>query len=534
MKHLPIGRQSFEEIIKENLLYVDKTRHIHNLIQSGKLYFLSRPRRFGKSLLISTFSHLFSGKKELFKDLYIGQKTDFPFIEYPVLQFNFADFGLKSQNFEEELSQQLENYAKIFGVETSTISISTHFKTLVQGISKKGKPVVILIDEYDKPIIDFLTETEKAKKNQEILRRFFGPLKGLDAQGHLRFLFITGVSKFSKVSLFSDLNNLTDLSVDNPLSNDLLGITHNELLIYFEEYLNDMLQRMNVSKEELLKNIKIWYNGYSYDGLTSLYNPFSLLNFFQTKRFSNYWFATGTPTFLVETIRNQGIKPQEFEEIEVDDTFFVKFSLEDIDMAGLLFQTGYLTIKTAQKGMFESRYFLGYPNLEVRKSMMHNLAEAFTFKPTSNASSSLLKMERGLRTGDLPLFITQLKSILSNIKYNWQPPRPYKTEAELFKMWEGYFHAILYIITSYMEMFVQAEIQTNKGRIDLIAQTDNFLYLMEFKLDESGKTAMEQIKNREYAAPYLNSPKTIYIVGINFSKEERNVESYESEIWKRD
>ena len=530
MKELPIGKQNFEDIAKRDLLYVDKTPQIYNLIKSGDLYFLSRPRRFGKSLLISIFKHLFSGNKALFKDLYIEKETDYAFEQFPVLQFNFANFGLKTANLEEELSNVIEEYAKEYEVNIVKTSIATQLKTLITNIAKKGQPVVLLIDEYDKPIVDFLTEYEKAKANQEMLRRFFGPLKGLEAEGYLRFLFITGVSKFSKVSLFSDLNNLTDLSIHS-MSNDLLGITQEELEINFGEHIQAVAAKFNLTKEALLEEVKNWYNGYSYDGKTFLYNPFSLIHFFQNKRFENYWFATGTPTFLVNTIRDRGIDPQEYEKVKVDGAFLSKFSLKDLHMTGLLFQTGYLTIKSVEYRKLIARYYLGYPNMEVRHSMMYHLAEAYTYSSSSVATTSLLKMQDGLEEGDIELFINNLKVILSDLKYNWQPPKQYKTEAELFKMWEGYFHAILYLITSYMEMFVQAEIAHHKGRLDLKAETEDFIYLMEFKMDGAAENAIAQIKDREYAAAYKNSEKRIFLVGINFSNEERNVESWIAEEW---
>ncbi|HRJ16150.1 MAG TPA: AAA family ATPase, partial [Saprospiraceae bacterium] len=247
MKLLPTGRQNFEDVIKENLLYVDKTRQVFELLRQGRLYFLSRPRRFGKSLLVSLFRHLFLGNRDVFKDLYIGLHTDYDFVEYPVLQFNFADFGLKTKNLEEELELVIQGYAAEFGVDIETSSIATQFRTLIQNISRsRGKPVALLIDEYDKPIIDFLTEVDKAEANQQILRQLFGPLKGLEAAGHLRFLFITGVSKFSKVSLFSDLNNLTDLSIHS-LSHDLLGITQAELTYYFGEYMDQAASKYELT-----------------------------------------------------------------------------------------------------------------------------------------------------------------------------------------------------------------------------------------------------------------------------------------------
>jgi hypothetical protein len=532
MKYLPLGRQNFEDIIKEDLLYVDKTKQIYNLVSSGSLYFLSRPRRFGKSLLISTFQHLFEGKKELFKDLYLGKSTDYAFETYPVLQFNFADFGHRVENLEEELINKIELYAKSFDIEVGTTSLSTKFTNLVIGIAEKGKPVVLLIDEYDKPIIDFFTEVDKAKVNQNILRAFLSTLKGLDVQGYLKFLFITGVSKFSKVSLFSDLNNLMDLS-KSPLTNDLLGITQAELEANFDAHINLGVNKFKITKEAFLKAVKDWYNGYSYDGKVTLYNPFSLLTFFRNYQFDNYWFETGTPTFLVETVRNEYINPRELESVMVDNYFFNSFSLEDLDIIGLLYQTGYLTIKEATFGLTGSSYVLGYPNIEVRHSMIYNLVQAYAFKSKSIISSAMVQMKKGLENGEIEGFIKQLKIILSDISYHLHPKDKQKSEAELFKMWEGYFQTIIYLVTSYMDLTVQTEVTKHKGRLDLIAQTENYIYLMEFKLDGTSTDAIEQIKNRKYAAAYENSIKTVFLVGVNFSKTERNVESWESIVWKR-
>ena len=282
---------------------------------------------------------MFEGKKELFKDLYIGKSTDYDFGQFPVLQFNFAKLGHRVENLEAELINQVERYAVAFEVQIDKTSLPTRFSTLVQSISERGKPVVSLIDEYDKPIIDFFTEIEKAKINQSVLRDFFSPLKDLDAKGHLRFLFITGVSKFSKVSLFSDLNNLMDLS-KAPLASDLLGMTQIELEASFEERIDIGIQQFKTNRTKFLKVVKDWYNGYSYDGEITLYNPFSILTSFTHFRFDNYWFETGTPTFLVETIRKQYINPRELEQIKVDNYFFNSFSLEELDIVGLLYQTG--------------------------------------------------------------------------------------------------------------------------------------------------------------------------------------------------
>ena len=313
-----------------------------------------------------------------------------------------------------------------------------------------------------------------------------------------------------------------------------MGFTHEELKTYFKENIEQVSKKFQLSTKETIQAIKNWYNGYSYDGETKLYNPYSILNFFLHQQFKNYWFSTGTPTFLVESIRNSGINPQTLEDVVVDDAFFDKFSLKDLAMPGLLFQTGYLTIQKVVNSIYETRYYLGYPNLEVRRSMMRNLVEVFTYQISSRVAESLIKMQEGLKTANLSLFFEQLIILLSNLKYNWQPPKQYKTQAELFEMWEGYFHAIIYIVTAYMQMSVEAEVTHHKGRLDLIAETEGYLYLMEFKLDESVEDAIAQIQNRQYILPYQNSPKTIYLVGINFSKEERNVESWEAEEWKRE
>jgi len=336
--------------------------------------------------------------------------------------------------------------------------------------------------------------------------------------------------------LFSDLNNLTDLSIEDPLSNDLLGITQSELLSYFDSYIDEISRHTKYPKNELLKHIKDWYNGYSFDGEIFVYNPFSLLTFFHKKHFGNYWFVTGTPTFLVEKIRSEGLNPRELEDLVVNEEFFHKFSLKHLDIRGLLFQTGYLTLKRIQRRIYGSRYYLDYPNLEVKRALTHNLVEAFTYKKTSVVSIALVKMEQGFEEGKIEKFIEQLKIIIADIAHHLHPQKRNKKvndEDELFKMWEGYFHTIVYLVTSYMKMYVQSEVTKHKGRLDLVAETDDFIYLMEFKLDGSSENAIEQIKTREYATTYKNSEKTVFLVGVNFSKEERNVESWECEVWER-
>ena len=536
MKKLPIGRQHFAGIIQEGLLYVDKTRQIYEMIDAGNLYFLSRPRRFGKTLLLATLKEIFLGNRELFKGLYIGEQTDYSWKEYPVLQFNFAVFGHKIESLAPVLKRELQDLAVAHQVKLAKDSLSEQIKELIIGIAQKKGPVVLLIDEYDKPLVDFFTEPEKAKKNREVLRDFFAPLKDLDANGHLRFLLITGVSKFSKVSLFSDLNNLTDLTT-NKIAADLTGITQEELVTNFQPHLNHSAAILEISAEELLEGLRLWYNGYSWDGKTFVYNPFSLLSFFLDSSFKNFWFATGTPTFLVETIRDKGILPEEIEAKEVDDTFFQKFDIENLDLHGLLFQTGYLTIKKTEQFGFLSFYSLGYPNEEVRQAFTKNLLEAFTRKVPSTVHPALIKIYKSLQTGDIAQFIDQIKILLADISYHLHPKikkdATEKEKAKAFAAWEGYFHTIIYLICTFLNLHVQTETTKYKGRLDLLVETDEFLYLMEFKLDEPAEDAIAQIKTRDYAQSYKNSPKTIFLIGVGFSQEEKNVEAWEVEEWER-
>lgn len=535
MKKLPLGRQNFAAFIEENLLYVDKTRQIYELIIDGDLYFLSRPRRFGKSLLLSTLKQIFKGHKALFKDLYIAKQTDYDWPVHPVLHFNFAKLGYKELNLENLLIDEIQKFAQEFEVKIEDKTLSNQVSSLVEQIkSKTSKTVVFLVDEYDKPIIDFLNQKEQAKKNQAILRKFFSPLKSLEEKGHLRFVFITGVSKFSKVSIFLDLNNLVDLTIKRSAA-DLVGITEEELLDNFEPYIQHSMKELRMSREILLKGIKERYDGYSWDGKTFLYNPFSLLNFFGDSRFGNFWFSTGTPTFLVEAIRNEGIKPTKIENIKVTEPFFDKFNIENLDIYSLLFQTGYLTIKKVWLKGYDLRYQLGYPNGEVYLSFLHNLLEVFTFRKMTIVSSALVHIEQALEEGDVALFIEQLKILLSDISYHLLPKsKKEPTQKDLIKnfdMWEGYFHTIIYLVTSFLGFSVQAEVTKHKGRLDLIAETEDFLYIMEFKLDEPAEDAIAQIKSREYVNAYKNSTKKVVLVGVGFSKEERNVETWEKEIW---
>ena len=536
MKKLPIGRQHFAGIIQEGLLYVDKTQQIYELIAEGNLYFLSRPRRFGKSLLVSTLKEIFEGNQDLFKGLYIKEQTNYHWKKHPVLYFNFAKLDTSPDLFEESLLHQLQLHAQTFKLQLVAKGLKAQLVELVIAIAKQQERVVFLVDEYDKPIIDYLTEKEKADKNRTTLKNFFSPLKDLESNGHLRFVFITGVSKFSKVSLFSDLNNLIDLTIKK-MAADLTGITQEELITNFQPHLSHAAAELDLAKNVLLKGLKLWYNGYSWTGKTFVYNPFSLLSFFLDNSFQNYWFATGTPTFLVETIRDKGIKPEKIETKEVNPIFFDKFEIENLDLYGLLFQTGYLTIKNVRRKGWQNLYQLSYPNEEVRQAFNNNLLEAFTYKVASTVNDAINKIETALQTGNIAQFIDQLKILFADISYHLHPKNKNKPTAKeaakTFTAWEGYFHTIIYLICTFLNLYAKTEITKHKGRLDLLVETTAYLYLMEFKLDESAKDAIAQIKSRAYAQSYKNAPKKVLLVGIGFSKEEKNVDTWELEEWVR-
>ncbi len=539
MKKLPIGKQNFKEIVEDGFVYVDKTRQIYELLDAGNLYFLSRPRRFGKSLLISTLSYLYSGEKELFKGLYIHDKTNWKWDKYPVLKFNFANYGHKVDDLEACIKDELSDFAQQFDITIPTDrGISRQFMILVRKIVKKHGKVVILIDEYDKPIIDFITTPQKAYQNRAILKELFSPLKSFEAEGYLKLLFITGVSKFTKVSIFSDLNNLTELTID-PLAKDVVGITHQELNNYFEDYIQNIALKFNTSTKKLLEEMKFWYDGYSWDGKTFVYNPFSLLNFLRVQRFDQYWFATGTPTFLVELIRQGKINVKELKETTVNTHFFTSFDIKNIELNAyhLLFQTGYVTVKATKIERFEETFTLGYPNQEVQNAFLYSLLEAYTFKPSEQVNSALLKIRTALRTNDLPTFIKQLKILFSDISYQLLPKKKHKnaseqTEKDNFAAWEGYFQTVIYLILSFLNISIHTEVSKHKGRMDGLAETDDFLYIMEYKLEGTTKDAFTQIKKGEYMTSYGNKDKTIILVAIIFGREERNVTDWKAETWK--
>lgn len=510
MKNLPLGIQTFRDIIEYNKLYVDKTRQIYKLLENqDKYFFLSRPRRFGKSLLISTLKEIFLGNKELFKGLWIYDKIEWK--KHPVIHLDFSGISFETP---EKFRNSFENRMNDL-FEDNKISINKDrdykekFRDLLKKLSETGK-VVILIDEYDKPLIEFIDKPDIALENRSILKNFYEVIKESDQ--YIRFAMLTGVSKFSRVSVFSCLNNLIDITLDEQFST-LLGYTEDELSNYFSEHIKTIADKIKLNTDLLRQEIKNWYNGYSWDGKNFVYNPFSILSLFYHKEFGNYWFTSGTPEFLIKMIRQYNIDIESLENYEADETLFDSFDINQMNVESLLFQTGYLTIKEIfLKSVTQKKYILNYPNLEVKESFLKNLLTNFANKP--NLGVLVGKISEAIEKDNIELFFTHLISLFAMIPHHI-----------FIENKEAYYHTIIYLILTLMGVRIKTEVNTNKGRIDAVVETEKQIYVMEFKLGSAEK-ALEQIETMKYYQPFLSSGKEITLVGIGFDVEERNVKSY--------
>ncbi len=502
----PLGRQDFSGIIKEGKVYVDKTMHAYNIIQRSKSNFLSKPRRFGKSLFISMLESLFLGKKELFKDTYIYDKWEFE--EYPIIRISFSDIGYQTMGLQLAISTSLSKIATKYGIiiHSRENDIGYKFRELIESLyNKHQKEVVILIDEYDKPLIDYLDKEKihKGVENRDILKSFYSVLK--DAEPFIKLLFITGVSKFSKVSIFSDLNNLTDLSIA-PAFNEICGISQKELEAYFPKELE------LYDKEK----IKKWYNGYKWDiNGSTLYNPYSLLSFFFNEgRYQNYWFTSGTPTFLMKLCRENHL--YDFEEITLHQNDLGHFDIEDLQIEPVLFQTGYLTI-TGENSLTRN-YILSFPNIEVKESYLRNLLDAYTGSHRIKSSKLLEDLLKSLQANDKNLMQNAINSAFAHIPYDlWQKEN------------EQYYHAIVHLLFSLLNVYIFSEVHTKNGRADAVVIHENQIFCFEFKLNKSAQEAFDQIKIREYTYKFKDSKQPIHHIGINFNSDNRAVEEI---IWE--
>ena len=509
-KRLPLGLQDFRGIIEGGYKYIDKTEYIHRLTTGGKYHFLSRPRRFGKSITISTLQELYSGSKELFRGLWIEDKWDWS-RKHPVIRLSFTSIGFQSLGLAAALNQELNNQAKAFNVSLENEGNAGKFKELVTKLAQENK-VVVLIDEYDAPIINYLgKEIDKAYQNRELLKEFYTVLKDLDSS--IELVFLTGVSKFSKVGIFSGLNNLTDLTMQSDYAT-MLGYTQRELEENFVEEIQAAATHLKLSSSELLEQMRLWYNGYCFQANAGrVYNPVSCNLFFYEKEFKNFWFATGTPTFLVNLLKQEGIFDLHFPPI--NPSGFESFDLDRLKPIAILFQTGYLTIQEKDEdGLIQ----LDYPNKEVRDSMLEILIEAFVGVDAELSTSLIIRIRNAFRADDLELVIRILQGVFKGLPYFLHEKYP-----------EKFFHAAIHLLFSYLGIRIQSEVCISDGRIDSLVETDTRVYILEYKLDESAKAALEQIKHKKYYQAYWEKGKKMIGVGVNFSSETKNIEDWVAE-----
>ncbi len=509
MKNLPIGISTLSLLMESNCIYVDKTEYAYNLIKQPGRFFLSRPRRFGKSLFVDTLKEIFEGNKKLLEGLYIVDKWDWS-KKYPVIKFDFAEGMLKSRkDLDEKINEILFLNEKNLGVATVNKSISGRFAALIKGAREKyGERVVVLVDEYDKPILDNISELSIAKELRDGLKNLYSVLKSQDA--NLQFVFMTGVTKFSKVSLFSGVNQLKDITLSKFYSS-ICGYTDNDLQEHFSEYL------AGSDPEE----VKRWYNGYSWTGLESVYNPYDILLFLsEEKVFRNYWFETGNPTFLMELFKKNQYYLPNLEKIQVTEDVLDSFDVETIIPITLLFQSGYLTIVNTHIDFNQLIYTLKIPNMEVRQALYNKFIFAYTGL-LENRLDFQLHLRKELSSGDVPSLIDTIKRLFAGI-----PWRNF-TNNNLAE-YEGYYASVLFAFFASLLVKVIPEDSNNHGQADITIILSHHIYVMEIKvvdnLPEGNNVALEQIIQRKYAEKYKNRDGiSVHAVGLVFNKTERNL-----------
>ncbi|OQX80669.1 MAG: hypothetical protein B6D61_01745 [Bacteroidetes bacterium 4484_249] len=504
MKKLPIGIQEFSEFGKD-YLYIDKTEHIFKLLQ-GKYYFLSRPRRFGKSLLLNTIKEIFKGRKELFEGLWIYDKIEWE--EYPVIKISFSNIAVNEKGLTNAIYDELRSIAQSYGLELTEKHPGAAFKELIIKLSIEKK-IVILIDEYDKPIIDYIDDIPQADENRKILKSFYSVIK--DSDDYIKFFFVTGVSKFSQVSIFSDLNNLNDITLDENYST-ITGYTQQELELSFDEFIESTAEKYKNIFPDIIAEIKKWYNGYSWDGVNFVYNPFSILNFFYKRAFGDYWFATGTPTFLTKLIKQKDYTVFDLENRIVSKNALNKYEITSISLVPLLFQTGYLTIK--ESNLRDMTYRMDFPNAEVESSFTIYLLASLNDGHIDKTDSLLNDMKFALRENNIEKFIELVNILFKGISYLIADNK------------EKYFHSVFYLIVKLLGFTIETEVMTIDGRIDTVITTEKYIYVIEFKAGQDAKTAMQQIKDKEYHKKFITEKKPITLIGINFDIDNKTIDEY--------
>lgn len=510
----PIGIQSFEKIIEEGWEYVDKTALVYKLAKAGQFVFLNRPRRFGKSLLLSTLEAYFRGKRELFDGLGLSSLED-EWIEYPVLRLDFTGANYNSgKALDSILDYYLAGWEKQYHISHPDKELEVRFRNVIDSANRiTHRPVVILIDEYDKPIVDNLGDNALMDVFRKKLQAIYGVLKAKG--GQIRFCMLTGVSKLGKLSVFSALNNLKDISLNSDYA-EICGITEEELRYNFDPAVAEMAKALNISKDECYSEFKKQYDGYHFSvGAQGMYNPFSVLNALSAKRFAGFWYETGTPTFLVEYLRDGRYKLDDLEISGIAEAVLTGANYYEPDPITLLYQTGYLTIKSYDRRF--KTYVLDYPNDEVKRGFLHAMSLIYTPMMGKRGDFAVYRFINDIEAGDVESLMNRFTAFFADSDY--------QVQGDL----ELYFQNTFAVMLKMMGMYVQTERHTSNGRIDVVFDTEGYVFIIEIKRDDSALTALEQIKEKGYDKPYLASGKKIFTIGVNFSSETKRIEEWKME-----
>ena len=519
---LPIGIQSFEDLRRNQYLYVDKTQYIWELVNTGKSYFLSRPRRFGKSLLITTIEAYFQGQKELFDGLYIDRmesKKEQPWVKHAVIHFSLSGGEyLEKDGLWQRLSRTIATFETKYNIHTDGMDLVNRFGEVIEQLYQQtGQQVVVLVDEYDKPLLSAMEANPvQEEKNRQLYKDFFSVLK--DEDRYLKFVFFTGVTKFSKVSIFSDLNQLQDISMREDMSG-ICGITADELERSFETEIARLAGKQKENRTECLEHIRKMYDGYHFaaDG-EDIYNPFSLLNAFQSLQYGKYWFETGTPTFLIRKLRESTIAPEELiHGVSATEDELRTYRAEDRNPIPLLYQSGYLTLQSYDREF--GIYTLTFPNEEVEYGFLNALVPTLLGERDHEHPFSMRELIMELRKGDAAGFLDDVKALFATIPYLDGRAAEY----------ESYWRNQIFLILQLMGMYTRCEVHTATGRCDCVVETTEYIYILEFKLDHSAEDALRQIEEKQYAAPCISDPRKIYRIGVQFSSKKRNIEDFQIE-----
>ena len=509
----PIGIQTFAKIREGNYLYIDKTEYVYRMTHSASSYmFLSRPRRFGKSLLTSTLHSYFSGRKELFHGLAM-EKLEKEWTEYPVLHFDMSTAKhADSEQLLQELNLKLYGYEQIYGRLEEEVNPNQRLMGLIKrAYEQTGKKVVVLIDEYDAPLLDVVHERENLDVLRNIMRNFYSPLKACDP--YLRYVFLTGITKFSQLSIFSELNNIKNISMDEPYA-AICGISEDEIRLQMKDDLGGLAKKLEITPEEALMKLKENYDGYHFTSPSpDIYNPFSLLNAFADGKFGSYWFGSGTPTYLVKMLNKFGVKPSEIGRRQLKSSVFDAPTETMTDAVPLLYQSGYITIKDYNKML--DLYTLDIPNKEVRLGLMESLLPYYVNNKTPEATTMVAYLFYDIQNGDMDAALHRLQEFLSTI--------PYCDNTRF----EGHYQQVFYIIFSLLGYYVDVEVRTPRGRVDIVLRTKTTLYVMELKLDKSAGEAMEQIDLKNYPERFALCGLPVVKVAVSFDSERCTIGDWE-------